>query len=118
MAQNSNIIGRKEEQALFKNYLESPKAELIAVYGRRRVGKTYLIKSFFNEKFDFSLTGLYDVSKAVQLSQFQKRLEDYSGSRVKRPKDWFEAFDLLANYLDTLKKDKIIGLTPLFFKFE
>ncbi len=108
MAQNSNIIGRKEEQALFKNYLESPKAELIAVYGRRRVGKTYLIKSFFNEKFDFSLTGLYDVSKAVQLSQFQKRLEDYSGSRVKRPKDWFEAFDLLANYLDTLKKDKII----------
>lgn len=75
MAQNSNIIGRKEEQALFKNYLESPKAELIAVYGRRRVGKTYLIKSFFNEKFDFSLTGLYDVSKAVQLSQFQKRLE-------------------------------------------
>ena len=53
MAQNSNIIGRKEEQALFKNYLESPKAELIAVYGRRRVGKTYLIKSFFNEKFDF-----------------------------------------------------------------
>ncbi len=108
MAQNSNIIGRKEEQALFKNYLESPKAELIAVYGRRRVGKTYLIKSFFNENFDFSLTGLYDVSKAVQLSQFQKRLEDFSGSRVKRPKDWFEAFDLLANYLDTLKKDKII----------
>ena len=108
MAQNYIIIGRKEEQALFKNYLDSPKAELIAVYGRRRVGKTYLVKSYFNEKFDFSLTGLYNVTKTVQLSQFQKKLEEYSGAPVKRPKDWFEAFDLLAKYLDTLQKDKII----------
>lgn len=108
MAQNYIIIGRKEEQALFKNYLDSSKAELIAVYGRRRVGKTYLIKSYFKEKFDFALSGLYNVTKTVQLTQFQKKLEEYSGNAVKRPKDWFEAFDLLSKYLDTLKKDKII----------
>ena len=53
-----NIIGREEEQKIFNNYLESGKSEMIAVYGRSRVGKTYLIKSFFNGKFDFAFIGL------------------------------------------------------------
>ena len=46
--ENNIVIGRKHEQAVINNYLESGKAELIAVYGRRRVGKTYLIKSMFD----------------------------------------------------------------------
>ena len=72
-----NIIGREQEQKIFNNYLESGKSEMIAVYGRRRVGKTYLIKSFFNGQFDFAFTGMYDVSRTVQLSRFQKYLEKY-----------------------------------------
>ncbi|MDD6001094.1 MAG: ATP-binding protein [Bacteroidales bacterium] len=103
------IIGRDDEQKTIKNYIDSKKAELIAVYGRRRVGKTYLIKSFFNNNFDFAFTGIYDVSKTVQLAQFQKVLEQYWGKPVKRIKDWFKAFDLLREYFDTLQKDKIIA---------
>lgn len=104
----NSIIGRKEEQRIFRNYLDSPKAELVAVYGRRRVGKTYLIKSFFNNKFDFAFSGMYNTPKDVQLSQFQKYLEKYSNRPCKRFKNWFEAFDALQSYLETLQKDKII----------
>ena len=103
-----NIIGREYEQKLIQSYLNSNKAELIAVYGRRRVGKTYLVKSIFNNRFDFAFTGLFEVTRAVHLAQFKKYLEKYSGQKVNRPKDWFEAFDALRNYLDMLKKDKII----------
>ena len=102
------IIGRGYEQKLICNYVDSNKAELIAIYGRRRVGKTFLVKNIFDNKFDFAFTGLYDVTRAVHLSQFQKSLERYSGQQIKRPKDWFEAFDALCHYLDTLKKDKIV----------
>ncbi len=48
------------------------------------------------------------VTRAVQLSQFQKYLERYSGQKVKRPKDWFEAFDALRTYLDTIQKERIV----------
>jgi len=106
--EKNKIIGREYEQSLIRNYLASDKAELIAVYGRRRVGKTYLVKSIFENEFDFSFTGMYNVTRAVHLAQFQKSLEKYSGNHVKRPKDWFEAFDVLSDYLETLPKDKII----------
>ena len=102
------MIGRKDEQDIFRNYLESPKAEMIAVYGRRRVGKTFLIKSFFNNEFDFSFSGMYNTSKAVQLAQFQAALENYSGKPQKKFKDWFEAFDALKEYLKTLTKERIV----------
>lgn len=102
------IIGREYEQKLIKGYLDSDKAELVAIYGRRRVGKTYLVKSIFENNFDFAFTGLYDVTRAVHLAQFKKYLEKYSGQKVNRLKDWFEAFDALRDYLDTLEKDRIV----------
>ena len=105
---NDIIIGRKHEQVVIKNYLESGKAELVAIYGRRRVGKTYLVKSIFANQFDFSFTGMYDVTRAIHLSQFQKTLEKYSGKRVGRLSNWFDAFDALQDYLDTLQKERIV----------
>ncbi|MBQ5540405.1 MAG: AAA family ATPase [Bacteroidales bacterium] len=104
----NSMIGRKEEQRIFQNYLESPKAEMVAVYGRRRVGKTFLIKSFFKNEFDFAFSGMYNTSKAVQLAQFQTCLEKYSGNPQKRFKDWFEALDALRAYLETLNKKRLI----------
>ncbi|MBQ6745427.1 MAG: AAA family ATPase [Bacteroidaceae bacterium] len=107
MASNK-IIGREYEQSLIRSYLESGKSELIAVYGRRRVGKTYLVRSIFNSQFDFAFTGMYNVTRAVHLAQFQKSLEKYSGKRVGRLKDWFEAFDALRGYLESLSKGRIV----------
>ena len=52
------FIGREYEKSLIQQYLDSPKAELVAIYGRRRVGKTYLVKSFFQNQFDFYFTGM------------------------------------------------------------
>ena len=91
----NGIIGRKYEQELIAERCESGKAELIAVYGRRRVGKTFLIRRMFNDQFAFSFTGMYDVYRAAQLEQFRLALQQYSGQSVPRLKDWFEAFHAL-----------------------
>ena len=67
MAEN-RIIGWDYEQHILQNICEEDEARLIAVYGRRRVGKTYLVKYFFNEKFDFFFTGSFETPMKVQLS--------------------------------------------------
>lgn len=105
---HSIIIGREREQAIINNYMESGKSELIAVYGRRRIGKTYLVKSIFDNRFDFAFTGMFEVTRAVHLSQFRNYLERYSGKHVRRLRDWFEAFDALRDYLETLQKERIV----------
>ncbi len=56
------IIGRDAEMQKFREWYDSDKNEFIALYGRRRVGKTFLVKSFFNEKFDFYASGVIDGS--------------------------------------------------------
>lgn len=80
------IIGREREQRLIEEYIQSEKPELIAVYGRRRVGKTYLIRKFFDDKFDFYFTGSFETPRRIQLDLFQKSLQRYSGKKLKQPK--------------------------------
>lgn len=104
--EKKNIIGRKYEQQLILERCESGKAELVAVYGRRRVGKTFLIRKVFDDKFAFSFTGMYEVSRSVQLEYFRSVLQQYSGQSVPRLKDWFMAFDALRQYLETLLSQK------------
>lgn len=108
MEYNTNIIGRKNEQDLLKEYCESSKAELVAIYGRRRVGKTYLVKQYFNNDFDFYFTGSFETPRNTQLTLFKKELERYSHEKRFKPKDWYEAFDQLRDYLSTLNKNRII----------
>ena len=72
------IIGRKAEQELLLECYESNKPEFVAVYGRRRIGKTFLVKQFFKEKFDFYFTGAYQATKKDQLFNFKMTLESYS----------------------------------------
>ena len=74
----NGIIGREYEQKLIQERCESSKAELIAIYGRRRVGKTFLVRKMFNDQFAFSFIGMYEVERAVQLEQFRMALEQYS----------------------------------------
>ena len=52
------MVGRKSEIQEMQNLLNSPKAEFLAMYGRRRVGKTYLIKNVYKDHLSFELQGL------------------------------------------------------------
>ena len=102
------IIGRKYEKHVLSNICAEKEARLIAVYGRRRVGKTHLVKYFFDEKFDFFFTGSYETPAKIQLKLFARALEEYSGTSVPNPGSWFDAFDQLKTYLISLKKQNIV----------
>ena len=108
MQYKKSIIGRKHEQEILQECIDSTKAEFIAVYGRRRVGKTYLVKQFFEEKFDFYATGVYNISRTEQLKRWKIQLQKHSGEKTVKPKDWFEAFDQLQKYLESLADKKRI----------
>jgi AAA+ ATPase superfamily predicted ATPase len=71
-----NPIGRKIEQATLKRLIESDKSEFVAVFGRRRVGKTFLIRELFNNKFAFSHTGLANSGMETQLQSFNTSLNN------------------------------------------
>lgn len=100
------IVGREYEQQLISECCNSGKAELIAVYGRRRVGKTYLVRQMFDNHFAFFFTGMYEANRAVQLEQFRINLQECSGTSVPKLKDWFAAFHALRQYLETLSGER------------
>lgn len=102
------LIGRKVEIDIIQKYCDSEKNELIAVYGRRRVGKTYLVRETMGDRFDFSFTGMYQETAKNQRMQFQKEITRRSGKKEKTPADWFEAFDNLQEYLLSLEKETVI----------
>ena len=96
-----NVIGREREIKELKDTLESKKAEFVVLYGRRRVGKTYLIKEFFNNKFSFYASGLNNESKSYQLKNFQNALKEYGFNEKEEVKDWLDAFSLLKKLLES-----------------
>lgn len=106
------ITGRKKEKAIFGKILESKEATFLAIYGRRRIGKTYLVKNYFKEKgLFFHLTGIQDASLEIQLRNFAIEFSDHfnKGKEIVKSKDWFEAFQLLRKELEKIPKStKII----------
>ncbi len=96
------IIGRATEQDILRQRIDSNSSELIAIYGRRRVGKTFLVRQYFNDAFSFYSTGIYQGTKKEQLGEFNRQLEHYSGHEWKVAKDWFDAFAQLRKYLESL----------------
>lgn len=100
--QENRIVGRKRELQIIQSCCQSGKAELVAVYGRRRVGKTFLVRQAFGNRFAFSFTCMYGVSRAVILEQFRASLQQYSNSIIPKLSDWFEAFKQLTIYLESL----------------
>lgn len=97
-----NLIGREREIARLERCMESRESEFVVVYGRRRVGKTFLIRSFFEDKFAFSITGIYNRPTREQLSNFCASLRQCGANVPAMPKDWFEAFEMLRDYLSTI----------------
>jgi len=110
------LIGRKEEIDLLNAYLKSEKSEFIAVYGRRRVGKTFLIRKVYENKIIFQLTGMANVNMAQQLSQFTSALNLRKPNwKVNPVKNWFEAFQQLIAFIDNKSSNekKVIFLDEL-----
>jgi len=102
------LIGRKKEREQLLSLLESDKSEFVAVYGRRRVGKTYLIREVFEYKFAFHHTGKQSDSKNEQLETFADSLTSAGLQDFEKPKNWSEAFSLLARHLSSLGDGKKI----------
>jgi AAA+ ATPase superfamily predicted ATPase len=100
------IIGRKAETEALKNYESSGEPELIVVYGRRRVGKTFLIKEYFNDDFFFYFTGVANENKKVHLDRFAKSLKKYGANTATVPATWMEAFDRLEELIANAPKEE------------
>lgn len=96
----TRLVGRKEELRELQRLFESDRAEFLAIYGRRRVGKTFLISEFFSNQgaIYFELTGSSGASKAEQLANFHREYcALFERERpLDPPKNWSEAFDRLA----------------------
>lgn len=73
----NSIIGRKEEIALLEKYMTSNHSGFIAIYGRRRIGKTFLIRHYFQKRFAFDMTGIIEGKKAEQLTAFNHAMKQY-----------------------------------------
>ena len=99
------IIGREDEFEKLTDYMESGKSEFIALYGRRRVGKTFLIRSFFKDRFDFYATGVIDGSKETEMEAFHNALVRY-GHKGSKATSWIEAFTQLAELLERKNKNR------------
>ena len=91
----NELIGRNAERKLLEQYIESPRSEFIAIYGRRRVGKTYLVTEIFKDRLAFDMTGVLEGDREDQMSSFFQKA-GYGGVR---PKTWIEAFEALKTVL-------------------
>ena len=110
------LVGRVVEQQLLESYLQSSRSEFIAVYGRRRVGKTFLIRQVIGNNASFSISGMENVSTNDQLLNFKIALNRY-GAINQECTNWLEAFDLLITYLESLPDgNKIVFIDVLLRK--
>lgn len=96
-----NIIGREAEIKRLSTAVNSPRPEFVALYGRRRVGKTFLINQMFKNQYAFKMTGVIEGSLKDQFTAFADAMTDYGFDMPERPKDWMQAFIMLKNALKT-----------------
>ncbi len=108
-----NIIGRREELELLQRLYGSKQAEFLAIYGRRRVGKTYLVTEFFRNKgIFFEVTGSATATTKEQLLRFHHELCGLfkKEGKIKPPKNWEEAFLRLKDALDEIQNNQKITI--------
>ncbi len=109
-----NIAGRDLEMQKLQRTLDSGKPEFIAVYGRRRVGKTFLVREFFNDKICFEIVGIHNATTQEHLINFSNSLTEAMDINlpVQTPKSWQDAFTLLKTFL---RNKKTKGKKVVFF---
>lgn len=112
-----DIIGRTYEIKRLEKLCKSKKSEFVTIYGRRRVGKTFLVTSLFENKLAFYASGIIDGDKEDQMSSFYKSLKKY-GCDSSKPNSWYDAFDLLSQIIEkqdnTEKKIIFLDEIPCF----
>ena len=111
------IAGRQEEVALLQDLLQKDNPEFVAVYGRRRIGKTYLVREVYQEHIVFECSGLHLQDFPQQLENFFLALVELNPKEKPAflPKTWLQAFSLLKTYLNSLEKGqkKVIFLDEI-----
>ncbi len=110
----NTIIGRKKELEILQEIYGSTEPQFLAVYGRRRIGKTFLISEFFKNKgIYFEITGMKEGSRTEQLFQFAYEFSRQfnQGKRITPPENWAQALNLLHEAIEKIEDKKII----LFF---
>ncbi len=95
-----DIIGRQEEIRELERYYSSGKPEFIAIYGRRRVGKTYLVNTLYDGQYAFSTAGIIEGTKDEELTAFHTSLKTY-GYIGRKPRTWMSAFGALRELLES-----------------
>ena len=100
------LIGREREQQKLRDAYKSKSSEFVAVYGRRRVGKTFLVRETLAQKFTFAHAGLANANKNSQLEAWADSLKEYGLSVAKSPKTWIDAFGLLKDVIRNSKSRK------------
>lgn len=99
------IIGREAEIGKLEALTKSPRAEFVALYGRRRVGKTFLINQVFKNQFAFKMTGVIEGSLKDQFTAFKDAMEEFGYALPETPKDWMTAFVMLKNALKEVARN-------------
>ena len=99
------IIGREIETDALSKFYDSGRPEFIALYGRRRVGKTFIVRSFFKDKFDFFATGILEGTCEEELKSFNDSLVEY-GYKGLTPSNWMDAFKALSGLIAKTKRRK------------
>jgi uncharacterized protein len=108
---NQPFVGRIQEQAILQKALQSNEPEMVALFGRRRVGKTFLVRSAYSGRIDFEVTGIQNGSTPEQLQHFTDRLNYHARPILpfKPPHNWQEAFQMLIVYLEKeVREDKAV----------
>lgn len=101
------FIGREKELLQLNEFINSDQSEFIAVYGRRRVGKTFLIQKVIDRSYAFYVAGMNKVSMELQLKNFIQGIRK-KGKAVSDVSNWLDAFITLENYLESLPEGKKI----------
>lgn len=100
------IIGREEEIKVLRDALTEEYSQFIAVYGRRRVGKTFLIREALDYSFDFQYTGAANLTSKKQLIRFRNALKEHGQTDTPTLSNWGEAFEELKRFLKSLPSGK------------
>ena len=99
----TNVYGRQTAKEALDRYYHSAQSEFIAVYGRRRVGKTYLIREYMENEIVFQFSGMANSNQEAQLQRFSQTITRYTGSaKPQKFRNWLDAFFQLEQYIEHL----------------